>query len=154
MIFDTIINYERYKLAKPFELAFEHYLSLSIDAPIGSMELGGGVKAAIAEYMTKPADTAMPEAHRNYVDIQILLAGEELIGWYPEGMLSVKKTYDAANDIEFYKQQQPLHSSCFLPMQTGYFAIFYPWDLHMPQISVSGSAQVKKIVYKIPVESI
>jgi YhcH/YjgK/YiaL family protein len=37
----------------------------------------------VQHYTTKPVDQARFESHRKYIDIQVLLAGQELLGYVP-----------------------------------------------------------------------
>jgi YhcH/YjgK/YiaL family protein len=152
MIYDKISNYKKYNLGEAFTDAFAHALTLDASSPVGSTQIQPAVKAAIAEYTTKLQADAKPETHRRFIDIQIVLAGEELIGWYPDGSLKVSEPYDTERDVEFYTQAQVLVRDCLLSMKPGYFTIFYPWDVHMPQVCVDDKpAKVKKLVYKIAI---
>ena len=56
--------------------------------------------------------------------------------------------YGEEKDAAFYSADiLPLPS--YLLLQPGYFAIFFPQDGHMPQLSVDKPTMVKKIVVKV-----
>ncbi|MCL2701298.1 MAG: YhcH/YjgK/YiaL family protein [Phycisphaerae bacterium] len=85
------------------------------------------------------------EAHRRYIDIQYVLAGEDVIGYSPlEACRSSRDPYDAARDIEFFND--PPHT--WLPLPAGTFAIFLPTDAHAP---LAGEGMVRKVVIKVRV---
>jgi YhcH/YjgK/YiaL family protein len=86
------------------------------------------------------------EFHRRYIDIQLVLAGGDEIGWKPlADCRHLRDEYDAVRDIGFYADQPAL----WLTVPAGCFAIFYPDDTHAP-LAVEGP--VTKAVAKVAVE--
>ena len=55
----------------------------------------------VSHYQTKTADSLSYEAHNNYLDIQIVLAGEEGMGFAEHQGLENITPYDAVRDISF-----------------------------------------------------
>ena len=45
--------------------------------------LSDGNKVLIQQGTTKPAEGALAEAHREYLDIQYIIEGQETVGWSP-----------------------------------------------------------------------
>lgn len=87
------------------------------------------------------------ETHRDYVDIQIAVSGEDTFGWRPiEQCNDIKTPYDPEKDIAFYND----YPAVWLPLTAGNFVIFYPEDAHAP---LAGDGPVKKIIIKISIKT-
>ncbi len=153
MIFDTIANWKTYAKTDPWRVAFEFLTTAAPDIADGERQLlGEKVFARIMTYETKPHVAANPESHRRYIDIQVLLSGEELVLWHPLGELPVRVSYNPEKDVEFHS---PLTDSegrqTELLLRPGLFAVFFPHDIHAPQIAVRTTETVKKVVIKLDV---
>ena len=107
------------------------------------------VKAIVSEYETKAENEHGYEAHRKYIDIQYLLKGEERIVCMPIEKLTETEPYSEANDAAFYSSEGVRTQE--MTIGDGYFAIFFPQDGHMPQLSVDKPTMVKKIVVKVEI---
>jgi biofilm protein TabA len=107
---------------------------------------GERIYALVQEYETQPLAAGFLEAHRNYLDVQFIVRGEEAIGYAPLAGQAVQTPYDAARDIAFY------HGACtpchLLP---GMFAIFFPTDAHLPARTATTACRVRKVVVKVSV---
>lgn len=151
MIYDSLNNFGMYLCLHPHfadARAFlkEHEADLQTLAP-GSYDINNsGAFALISAYESKPVCEGFLEYHRKFIDIQIIIAGREKIG------IAHK---DKCRDQEYLKEKDmgKLNGTAdFIAMDTTNFAIFFPQDAHMPQISCSDKREsVKKIVFKIPV---
>ena len=89
------------------------------------------------------------ESHRSFVDIQVVLAGQEIIEVWPTTELKEKSPYNRDKDVVLY--QIPDSSFLRLVLQPGYFAVFFPQDAHMPQIAIAEAAPLRKLVIKVSV---
>jgi YhcH/YjgK/YiaL family protein len=103
-----------------------------------------GAFASVNEYTTKPQSECFVECHQKYIDVQMLVYGEELIGYSPVSSCEALP-YDAEKDL-----QKLVGEVSFIHIKTGMFAIFFPHDAHMPNVLVATPLPVKKIVFKIP----
>ena len=109
-----------------------------------------GIVARVMTYQTRPPEETRLEAHREYVDVQTLLAGREAIEWFPVEDLAVETPYDPERDVGFY--QVPGPAPARIDVAPGTFAVFFPRDAHRPQLTaVGGRVRVRKVVVKIPV---
>ena len=110
---------------------------------------GDDIHAIISSYNTKEPHKF--EAHREYVDIQCILEGQELIESTTLNELAVDIPYDSEKDVAFYLKSDSWKTiSHLLP---GIFIVFFPHDAHMPGVSVGDSPEfVKKVVVKIKAE--
>lgn len=87
------------------------------------------------------------EYHQKYLDIHILLTGEETIGWKNlSDCTQQKKAFDVENDFGLYSDIP----TTYLTLQPGQFAIVYPEDAHAPII---GNGKIRKLVVKIKVNN-
>ena len=84
------------------------------------------------------------EAHRAFIDIQIILEGTEIIAWAPVDQLDGWTGYDAEKDI-LTSTETVSGSRCVL--SAGMFAVFFPEDAHKPGL---GSGTVRKAIIKVP----
>ena len=111
---------------------------------------GERVYASVATYETGPREERRFEAHRTYIDVQVLLDGEESIDVSLDKGLATLETYDKKRDVMFLKPPEHVAS---MPMHPGYFVVFYPHDAHRPGCHLTEKRRVRKIVMKVAVES-
>jgi len=148
MIIDTMENYESYFTTDGWKQIFVYLKTLTADTPEGKYPLSGDdIIVNVDEYETKGIDDCVLETHEEYVDIQLLLAGEEFIDIYPADGLTVKNAYDPARDVAFY--HVPDATPVRVKLVPGNFTVLFPQDAHSPQIRVSDSQGVKKVVVKV-----
>lgn len=112
-------------------------------------ELANGVLAIEQAYTTKARSDGFFESHRKYIDIQLIVAGEEVLEVVDVSRAKVKEAYDAERDLIVYHDTT---AASALRLPAGHAAIFFPEDVHMPCMQVEGrSSAVWKSVLKIPV---
>ncbi len=105
-----------------------------------------GAFALVSEYVTRPPAESFIECHRKYIDIQTLTRGAEAVGVCSRAAC-LELPYDA--DKDFLKLEGQTDR---LTLRSGYFAIFFPDDGHMPMLQLGDQPEpVKKLVFKIPV---
>lgn len=165
MVYDKIDNIEIYKgLSPDIYQALKFLQNATPSTPTGVHQLNPRVKAIVSEYETKAVNENGYEAHKRYIDIQALLEGEERIACLPIEWLTQTKPYSEDCDAAFYaaditpqpSEESPLSSSIIhhpsnIILRPRYFAILYPQDGHMPQLSVTTPTHVKKVVIKVAV---
>jgi len=100
-------------------------------------------------YRTKERSNCFFESHRNYIDVQLIVEGEEIMEVVDTRSLHVTIPYDAKSDLTVYADTSLPTSSLLL--RKGDLAIFFPEDAHMPCIQTHGSASVVKTVVKVSV---
>lgn len=150
MIYDRITNINIYKGLSPDIYEGLKYLrQVSPDIAVGTHQINPRVKAIVSEYETKQVNEYGYEAHKKNIDIQYLLKGEERIACCSMEKLTVTKPYSEEKDAAFYAAEGVKAQE--LTIGHGFFAIFYPQDAHMPQLSVDEPTMVKKIVVKVEI---
>lgn len=146
MIVDRIDRSPCYNGIVPeFKEAVEFALSLA-DRPAGRYEYdklpSGTVFAMVQEGDTRAPEEGMVEAHRNYIDVQIMLEGGETVYYADIKELTEKVPY--TDDIVFFeKAGQPAR------IEKGMFYLVFPHDGHMPCCHLDGPGRFRKIVLKI-----
>ncbi|MDR3266161.1 MAG: YhcH/YjgK/YiaL family protein, partial [Tannerella sp.] len=80
----------------------------------------------------KEAIDAKIETHIKYIDIQVPILGEEIMGWKAKKELTtVLQPYDEEKDVAFYADT----CTAFVKLHPGQFTIFFPEDGHAPGIA-------------------
>jgi YhcH/YjgK/YiaL family protein len=150
MIFDHINNIESYKgLSPDLYDGLKFLQQASPDLAPGTYQINPRVKAIVSEYETKVKNEVGYEAHRKNIDIQYLLKGDERVACLPVEKLKETKPYSEEKDAAFFTASiQPIE----MKLGDGYFAIFFPQDGHMPQLSVDEPKMVKKVVVKVEIK--
>ncbi|WP_159517621.1 YhcH/YjgK/YiaL family protein [Sunxiuqinia indica] len=109
--------------------------------------VGDRVFAMVSEYETKSPQDAKWEAHRKYIDLQYVVAGQEVIGVLPLGKTIDPKDYNEQKDLIFFGEQD----GEFFTATPDCFFLFFPDDVHRPCMMIEQSEPVKKLVIKIAV---
>lgn len=149
MIFDDIKNIKKYseidcKIA-------DFIMNLDAAIPAGRIYLSddGLTYANVDEYTTKTHDKCKLEAHRKYIDIQVMLDGVEELDYTDIEGLEVSEAYDETRDIVFFKSADRVLNKVVL--ESGKFIVLYPHEAHQPQMAYKNTpAPLKKVVVKIP----
>ena len=147
MIVDDIQNIEKYVGIIPSNV-IDFLKNLTSETPVGHYELDERVYFNIDVYNTKNADNCKFEAHKKYIDIQMLLDGEEELDIFPVSDLKVSEEYDENRDVMFFENPQEFPDN--LRLKPYKFVLIYPEEAHRPQMNLgSVSKNVKKAVAKI-----
>ncbi|MBT4838095.1 MAG: YhcH/YjgK/YiaL family protein [Methylococcales bacterium] len=151
MISDQIKNWSLYPLGNAWQQAFTFLQTLPVDAEEKKYAIqGDNIFAIVMSYETRKPENAVLEAHRKYLDIQLLLSGEEDIRCYPTPFLTVNKPYNSSKDVEFYDKNAT--ETTVIKLKPGNFSALLPDDAHMPCLMSAGKVMtVKKVVVKVDV---
>jgi biofilm protein TabA len=114
----------------------------------GRVELAGGAFALEQVYNPKPRAEGFFESHRKYIDVQVVVAGAELMELADVASLEVSEPYNPERDFTKYAD---VTGATVLRMGPGDVAIFFPADGHMPGLHWHGPGLVRKTVVKVPV---
>ena len=151
MIFDQLKNAELYfQINNRFRKAFDYLKSNDFNSiEPGKYEIDGeDIYAIVQQYDTKPMSSGKWEAHKKYIDIQFMVSGKEKMGYSHKNKMIVTHEYNSDKDALYLKGE-----GNFLVAEAGYFAIFFPTDVHMPCIAINLSTPVKKVVIKVKSDS-
>jgi YhcH/YjgK/YiaL family protein len=151
MIIDLLSNAHLYYNQGPlFRKAFEYLAQTDLSkVEKGKYELDGqDLFAIVNEYDTISPDNEQMESHKKYIDIQYIVSGAERIGHDLLQGQTPSKAYDEEKDFMLFGEKPTF----FSVLQQGMFAVFFPHDLHMPNIKVDAPSFVKKVVIKVAVK--
>ena len=152
MVFDTLKNAANYTaLHEKFEAAFDFIREATEKGlEVGKYELDGkALYAMVQEYTPKAPEEGKFEAHRNYIDIQYIISGIEMMGDMDIAKAVSKSEYNPDKDVEFYHDSDRAGYSV---VEDGEFCIFFPHDVHKPGLAYRGNkGTVRKIVVKVRV---
>lgn len=153
MIHDSLSQVERYVGLHPlFGVAFT-WLMTHREAADGKHVIRGDDLFVIVETAaTHDPVTRRFEAHRRYIDIQVNLAGGEVMEWLPTADLRVEDDFQPEGDIAFF--HPPTIAPTRLHVRPNEFAIFFPSDAHKPVCHPpSGPTTYRKFVFKVDINA-
>jgi YhcH/YjgK/YiaL family protein len=148
MILDILENAHRYTgLNKGFAKAFEFLSRPDLkELSVGRYEIDGErVYGIVAREPGHRKDDEQLETHEKYIDIQLILAGIDEMGWKPGSLCRLPfGEYNRTSDYQVFADEP----DAWVTVKSGSFAIFFPEDAHMAMIS---SGDIHKLVIKVAV---
>ena len=146
MIVDKLENVAMY--GEIPEFVGDFIKNLKKDVELGKYQLNSNDYANVETYNTKLLNSAKFEAHKKYIDIQILLSGRERIYVNEAKNFTLSEKYDEQKDIEFYSNY--VGNSDYITLDGSNFVMLYPHEAHAPQVAINDKPEiVKKVVIKI-----
>lgn len=110
----------------------------------------GKLFCLLQEMDSVPFQDVRPESHRQFIDIQYLISGHEVIGVSSRNSSkhAVVEDRTPEQDIMFWQVNEDENLVTLTP---GMFAIFFPDDIHRPCAHQSGDApcHLRKAIIKI-----
>ena len=93
-------------------------------------------------YETLPLEDTFFEAHRRYLDVHLMVTGEERVELAsPAGL----ELFEHKDDFYAYRGQ----AEQSLILRPGSFLVVFPEDAHRIKIQVNGPETVSKVVFKV-----
>jgi len=102
----------------------------------------------VQEYETTGEKNKPFESHRKYIDIQLLVSGEEEMQITDVQRLSVARDYDNERDCSLYR---PCDTAAKVFLRPGSLIVLFPRDAHRSMSYAGKSSKVLKIVGKLAV---
>jgi biofilm protein TabA len=135
MIFSTLSQVDRYAALHPlFPRAFDYIRNTDLFALApGRYNIVGDDLIAIVEHLPgKTREMAKLEAHRRYIDIQLVLDGMEEMGWKPlADCHNPVSEHSMEKDIRFFHDA----AASWIAVPPEHFCIFFPEDAHAPLVA-------------------
>ena len=149
MIIDKISNVEKYSYIPNMDKIINYLKTTDLkNVSVGKYDLGDSCKVSVYEYETKEIEDDIKfEAHREYLDLQMLISGEENLYFQALDIGEPATPYNDVKDVEFYTA--PWYST--LCLHDGNFALIFPNDLHMGSFVAEEKSNVKKLVFKLKI---
>ncbi|WP_087112770.1 YhcH/YjgK/YiaL family protein [Parendozoicomonas haliclonae] len=91
------------------------------------------------------------ECHKKYIDVQIVLDGEESFGYSLQPFNSLAEDYLQEKDLAF---SEDIVDEKFVTVSAGEFVVFDTMQPHRPLVAPDQPAPIKKAVIKIAAASI
>jgi YhcH/YjgK/YiaL family protein len=149
MILDNIKNASLYyNLSERIQLGLKYLQETDLSKlEPGKYELDGtNVYAVVSSYQSKTMDQVKWEAHKKYLDIQYIVEGSEKMGYAYIAEMHSPTEYNETKDVLFYEG-----NGDFVTVKTNNFAIFFPEDVHAPNMAIDTPLSMKKVVIKIAI---
>ena len=147
MIFDRLENAESYLGISPELDGALKELPAFIEKYRGKGRIdcdGERLYANGTQYGTSLAHTGLFEVHRRYIDIHVVLAGEELAQCLPVDETEIEKEYDEAIEAALCRAD----AKTAVHLRPGFFAVFFPGEAHRTGLAVGAEGQVSKFIVK------
>lgn len=147
MIFGKIEDLSFYKgISENLDIAIDYILSGEYkNKNIGKNSINDCIFFNIQECETKNIDDCIFEIHKKYIDIHIVIEGEENIGFSNLENLIPTMEFDAEKDYQFLKGE---HTELF-HMKNFNFLLFMPNEAHKTLIAPRENKFLKKAIFKI-----
>lgn len=149
MIADTLANLGDYFALNPYLKQASEYIEAFQKQPAadGRYPLDGDRFFVIVQrYTTASAEGKHFEAHRKYIDLQVVLEGRETIAWAPlEELSEISEEFSKGGDIAFYDGVERIA----IKLRAGWFSLLFPGDAHIPCVAYDRPEEVVKLVFKI-----
>lgn len=151
MIFGNIKNLTEFPyLEKGIQECFDYVKNHDLMAfEKGSHEIDGErFFVNIVEYTTTTAENRFWEAHKKYLDVHVMLHGEEQID------LNFIQNMDVKEFVEkddFLPMEGGKNSSVVL--HDGDFLVCYPSDGHRTAVAVEEPSTIKKAIFKVRIDN-
>ncbi len=145
MIFDDFRNLNLYNIDKK---VVDFLTSLDPEIPLGKHIISENAYVNIQEYETR--DFIKLEAHKDYIDIQFVIKGEEKVYTTDTKGLKANIEYDKEKDVAFFETPDRNLNVSYL--EKNKFILLYPDDAHSPCTMIENPKHVKKGIVKIKID--
>lgn len=149
MIFGNIRQLEEYsflgeQLQKCFRYAGEHDL---LGYEKGSHEIeGSDLFVNVVEYTTTERENRFWEAHKEYLDVHLMLQGTERIDL---NFIANMEAKEYVSEEDFLPLEGEENSS--VVMRPGDFLICFPNDGHRTAVAVGQPETIRKVIFKVKI---
>ena len=141
MISDKLKNIEKYDMIS--EKVSNFLKSLTPDSEVGHYYIDESAYANIDVYTTKDINLCKFEAHKKYVDIQMLLDGTERLDHIFVDNLIIREEYDDIKDVMFFKE--PVEDFDTVFMTPFKFVMLIPMMLINPKLLAKPVVKSKRL---------
>lgn len=100
-------------------------------------------------FITKNRDECFIESHKEYIDFQMVINGNEQMEYTDINKLSTSNLYDKDKDLTIYNMSENMSK---ILLSKGDIAIFFPDDAHIGLPMYKQEELVRKTVIKLPIK--
>lgn len=101
---------------------------------------------SVQSYNTKPSEECRLESHRKYIDIQVVVDGEEIMEIVDISKLTLKESYDEEKDVMFWRVPSRMAK---ITLRAGDYIVLFPENAHRGAATINKTSRVLKIVGKV-----
>ena len=150
MIFGNIKNLKEYpflegQIKKCFAFVAEHDL-VGFEKGKYKME-GEDLFVNVTEYTTAQEEECFWEAHKKYIDLHLMLCGQEQIDINFIQNMQVLEYMDESDFLQLDGGK-----NCSVVLNPGDFLICYPSDGHRTAVAVEKPESIKQAIFKIKID--
>ncbi len=122
----------------------------------GEYEIEGrNIYAKVFNTESKLSQDTHAEYHKDYIDVQYWLSGEELMGYAPMPSDADYRLYSASEEDDLYLLSDVPENEIFIPCKTGDYIILFPEDIHRPTVAKGNKIiKYRKVVIKVRVSTL
>lgn len=149
MIFGNVKDQETYRfLPDKIQTCFSYINNEDMEAmDTGTYVIDGeNLFVNIVEYETKDKEICKWEAHKKYIDIHVLLKGQERIDLNFIDHLKMGAFVEKEDFLPLEGNE-----SCIVKMAPNDFLICFPEDGHMTGIVAAEPERIKKAIFKVQI---
>ncbi len=151
MIYDSVENLATYcDIEDPIYKAVRFVVEFDPSQDDGTYPIDGeDIFAIVQSVNTKDAKENPFESHEKYLDVQMVLAGEERhdIALMDTTQMDTTSEYDQEKDVTFYNAPEGFAT---VIMKPGAFVVYGPSDIHRPGCSIGETSKIaRKVCVKI-----
>lgn len=146
MIIDRTENLMKYQSMLPNLKSGLEALNALKEKKVGRYEFNGGF-FMIQQGSTSPVDAGEFEAHRRYIDVQIILSGSEIVVWENISRLTQSVPYSEEKEREMFNG--PVAHT--FKIEEGMAWVAFPQDAHKACKHLEAQNDYLKVVMKLPV---
>lgn len=113
-----------------------------------------GIRMNVGKYFTKQENEKFWESHRKYLDVQIMIDGQERVAVNDIRNMS-EKSFDFEKDLVILEGSKLFD----VVIENGDVLVFFPNDVHKPELDIlkSGNLEnerkiITKVVFKIEID--
>ena len=151
MIIDNVNNLQQYFNGSWLVELLDFYQKIDIHTSNGNYVIleNDLLFCKVMTYNTK-TEGFITESHREYIDFQVLLSGQERLDIYHPANLLVKKPYELETDCTFYEYPELIVPDASIYLKPELIAVLFPQDAHATQMTIgSNPSSLKKAVFKV-----
>jgi YhcH/YjgK/YiaL family protein len=148
MIFDALDQAEtRYIQSEVLKKAFRFLCETDLTRyPLGKTNIvGDEIYVNRMTYHTDDAQARIWEAHRRYIDIHVVLAGEENVQVSSLARMTCETAYNPETDAALFQGE----ADATIRLRPGDFLLCYPEDVHKTGVRLKEEGEVQKLVCKV-----
>lgn len=119
----------------------------------GIYPLDDDITLKVQNPLLAPREGKFPEVHKEYIDIMMILRGEERLYFFPDTHENQIHEIIPERDLTFYESSGEVRENT-LVLGPNDYVIFFPWDAHIPFCAVSEEQSIKKCVLKVKMSAL